>query len=73
MSTLGLVLTTSQERAIRRLLHVLDEVVACYQFSGSFAGNLHGFRWLLYDLDVDVAQQDLPRLVELLYPYISHP
>ena len=73
MSMLGIVLTGSQERAVRRLVSFLDEAAACYQFSGGFAGNLHGSRWPLHDLDVDVAKQDLPRLAEFLQPYIYHP
>jgi len=70
---LGIVLTDSQERAVRRLLGFLDEAAVCYQFSGGFAGNLHGSRWPLHDLDVEVAQQDLPRLAALLHPYILRP
>ena len=73
MSMLGITLTGSQERAVRCLLGCLDAAAACYQFSGGFAGNLHGSRWPLHDLDVEVAQQDLPRLAEILQPYISHP
>src|SRR2546422_790153 len=73
MTMLGIALTGSQERAIRHLISVLDEAAACYQFSGGFAGNLHGSRWPLHDLDVDVAKQDLPRLAALLQPNISHP
>ena len=73
MSMLGIMLTASQVRAIRRLIHVLDEAAVCYQFSGGFAGNLHGSRWPLHDLDVDVARQDLPRLAECLHSYISRP
>jgi hypothetical protein len=73
MNMLGITLTGSQERAVRWLIHCLEEAAACYQFSGGFAGNLHGSRWPLHDLDVDVAQQDLPRLAELLHPSIYHP
>ena len=71
MSMLGITLTSSQERVVRRLIGCLDEAAACYQFSGGFAGNLHGSRWPLYDLDVEVVQQDLPRLAKLLQPYIG--
>jgi len=73
MGMLSITLTDSQERAVRWLIRCLDAAAACYQFSGGFAGNLHGSRWPLHDLDVDVAQQDLPRLAELLQPYIYHP
>lgn len=73
MSMLGIALTGPQERAVRQLIGCLDAAAACYQFSGGFAGNLYGSRWPLHDLDVDVAKQDLPRLAELLQPYIYHP
>src|SRR5437762_11544865 len=66
-------LTPSQERALRRLVGILDQAGACYQFTGGFAGNLHGSRWPLHDLDVDVARADLPRVAELLRPYVTRP
>ena len=61
-------LTASQELALRRLVGILDGAGACYQFTGGFAGNLHGSRWPLHDLDVDVAREDLPQVAELLGP-----
>jgi hypothetical protein len=73
MSMLSITLTGSQEHAVRRLIGILHEAAACYQFSGGFAGNLHGSRWPLHDLDLDVAQQDLLRLAKFLQPYISRP
>jgi hypothetical protein len=66
-------LTAAQQRALRRLVGILDAAGACYQFTGGFAGNLHGSRWPLHDLDVDVARADLPRLAELLRPYTIAP
>jgi hypothetical protein len=66
-------LTASQERALRRLVGLLDASGACWQFTGGFAGNLHGSRWPLHDLDVDVARADLPRVAELLRPYTIQP
>jgi hypothetical protein len=50
-------LTSSQERAVRHLVHLLEEAGACCQFSGGFAGNMHGSCWPLHDLDVDVARR----------------
>ena len=73
MSMLGITLTSRQEHAVCQLIRFLGEAAACYQFSGGFAGNLHGSRWPLHDLDVDVAKSDLPRLAEILQPYISRP
>jgi hypothetical protein len=37
-------LTASQERALRRLVGLLEAAGARYQFTGGFAGNLHGSR-----------------------------
>src|SRR6478672_1179653 len=70
---LAIELTAPQESALRRLVGLLDEAGACYQFTGGFAGNLYGSRWPLHDLDVDVAREDLPRLAELLQPYTTRP
>ena len=70
---LGITLTESQERAVRRLIDYLDSSETCYQFTGGFAGNLYGSRWPLHDLDLDVAEKDLPRLAEILRPYTHHP
>jgi hypothetical protein len=69
----GITLTTAQERALRCLIGMLDEANTCYQFTGGFAGNLHGSSWPLHDLDLDVARADLPRLAELLRPHTTRP
>jgi hypothetical protein len=70
---LGIELTPAQERALRRLIGLLEDAGASYQLTGGFAGNLHGSRWPLHDLDVDVARADLARLAELLKPYTTRP
>jgi len=70
---LGIAVTASQEQALRRLVGVLDRAAVAYQFTGGFAGNLHGSRWPLHDLDLDVAAADLPRLADLLRPFTTRP
>src|SRR6202795_173936 len=70
---LAITWTASQERALRRLVGLPDAAGACWQFTGGFAGNLHGSRWPLHDLDLDVARQDLPRVAESLAPYTTFP
>jgi hypothetical protein len=70
---LSIELTICQQDALRLLVGTLDEAGACYQFTGGFAGNLHGSLWPLHDLDVDVARADLPRLANLLRPYTTRP
>jgi hypothetical protein len=66
-------LTDRQERAIRRLVQILESAATAYQFTGGFAGNLHGSLWPLHDLDIDVPRPDLPRLAEALLPYTIRP
>src|SRR4051794_21968964 len=70
---MGIELTAPQERALRRLVGLLDAAGVRYQFTGGFAGNLHGSSWPLHDLDVDVACEDLPRVAEVLRPYTTRP
>src|SRR5262249_7453004 len=53
------------------LVGMLEKSGVCYQFTGGFAGNLHGSRWPLHDLDVDVAHADLPQVANLLQPYTT--
>jgi hypothetical protein len=67
------VLTAAQERAIRDLVGILESAGIRYQFTGGFAGNLHGSSWPLHDLDIDVAKEDFPRLAELLRPHTLEP
>jgi GNAT superfamily N-acetyltransferase len=70
---LAIELSAAQESALRTLIGILDEANAPYQFTGGFAGNLHGSRWPLHDLDVDVGRADLPRVAELLRPWTTVP
>ena len=70
---LGIELNATQERTLRLLVGILDEAGACYQFTGGFAGNLHGSRRPLHDLDIDVTRADMPQLAELLLPYTTRP
>jgi GNAT superfamily N-acetyltransferase len=71
--TLAIELSASQESALRRLVGILERSGACYQFTGGFAGNLHGSHWPLHDLDLDVAQADLPKIADLLQPHTTQP
>jgi len=70
---LAISLTDSQQRAVRRLVEIFERASATYQFTGGFAGNLHGSRWPLHDIDVDVAARDLPRVARRLELWTTHP
>jgi hypothetical protein len=66
-------LTPAQEHALHWVVGLLEEVGAAYQFTGGFAGNLHGSAWPLHDLDIDVARADLPGLAERMGPWTTRP
>jgi hypothetical protein len=70
---LAVPLTNAAESALRRLVALLEGAGITYQFTGGFAGNLHGSRWPLHDLDLDVARCDCARVAELLEPYTTRP
>ncbi len=40
--------------ALRHVVEVCEALRVPYQFSGGFAGNVHGSQWPLHDIDVDV-------------------
>lgn len=73
LKMLTISLSAAHEFAVRQLVRFLDECASCYQFTGGLAGNLHGSRWPLHDLDLDVAKQDLPRLARFLDPFTYYP
>lgn len=48
------IISPAQRRALLRLVSALETAGIPYQFSGGFAGNVHGSAWPLHDLDLDV-------------------
>jgi len=66
-------LTHAQLRIIRILADWLNQHNVPYQFTGGLAGNIHGSKWPLHDIDVDVYQADIPLLLEQLASWIIRP
>lgn len=56
----------SQRLGFHRLLDALEVTAATYQLTGAVAGNVHGSRWPVHDVDVDVTAADLPRVLDVL-------
>jgi hypothetical protein len=42
-----------------------------YHVTGGLAGNLYGSQWFLRDIDIEVAQKDMDKVVELFREYIT--
>lgn len=55
-------LTHAQHAALRTLVEWLDAASVAYVASGGLAGNLHGSRWPLHDIDVDVPRDVQARI-----------
>jgi hypothetical protein len=59
-------ITAPQRRAIHRVLDLFEAAGLRYQCTGGFAGILHGSKWPLHDLDLDVAKADMPYVASVL-------
>lgn len=62
-----------QRRVLREIVGVLEARGIAYQATGGLAGNVHGSRWPLHDLDFDVANDDLPRVEALFADFVTRP
>jgi hypothetical protein len=59
-----------QLTALDQLLVAFRELNVPYVATGGLAGNLHGSRWPLHDLDFDVPHDALPRLAAHFAPAV---
>jgi len=59
-------ITAEQRRAVHRVLDLLEAAGLRYQCTGGFAGIVHGSKWPLHDLDLDVAKADMPTVERIL-------
>lgn len=55
-------ISVEQFTVLMRILEALNQAQHPYQATGGLAGNLHGSRWPLHDLDFDVATPLLSRM-----------
>jgi hypothetical protein len=66
-------LTEPHRRALRTLLPLLNDLGIRYQITGGLAGNIYGSAWPLHDIDIDVARDDLPKLLARLDAAVVRP
>jgi len=59
-------ITPLQRVSIHRVLDLFDAAGLRYQCTGGFAGILHGSKWPLHDLDLDVAKADMAIVTAVL-------
>lgn len=66
-------LSPDHHEAVSILLACLDDAGIWYRASGGLAGNIHGSRWPLHDIDIDVRAGEWERVLTALADYIDTP
>jgi hypothetical protein len=61
LKTLSLAIATFDRHNIR------------YQATGGLAGNIYGSKWPLHDIDIEVSQRDMAKVVEIFREYTVRP
>lgn len=64
------VLSAAHVHALHTLLDALEQAGVWYRATGGLAGNLHGSRWPLHDIDIDYFRADWPRIEAAMRPYL---
>ncbi|HEY9653438.1 MAG TPA: hypothetical protein V6C95_22445 [Coleofasciculaceae cyanobacterium] len=60
-------------KTLKVLVATFEQHSIEYQFTGGLAGNIYGSTWPLQDIDIDVAQIDIPRVIHSFKDYIIRP
>ena len=64
-------LSPEHHDALSILLACLDDAKVWYRISGGLAGIIHGSKWPLHDIDVDVCAAEWPRVLAALAEFID--
>lgn len=65
-------LTTAQREALSLLITTFETHAVAFQITGGLAGNFHGSRWPLHDLDLEV-DAPLADIAALLADFVTSP
>jgi hypothetical protein len=57
-------------QALKLIIPILHEHNITYRVTGGLAGNFYGSQWQLQDIDIEVAQSDINKIVDLFQEYI---
>ncbi len=67
------VLSEEKLEAIKFLVAILHEHKVPYQFTGGLAGNIHGSKWPLQDIDLEMPRAHIELVAYLLRLHIIEP
>jgi len=66
-------ISSEQLDVIKRLVTILNEHKVPYQFTGGLAGNIHGSKWPLQDIDLEMPRAHIELVAYLLRQHIVTP
>ena len=57
-------------QALKLIIPIFHSHNITYRVTGGLAGNFYGSQWQLYDIDIEVGQSDIHKIVDLFKEYI---
>ncbi|MFA6208376.1 MAG: hypothetical protein WCT03_05750 [Candidatus Obscuribacterales bacterium] len=66
-------ISSEQLEVVKRLVTLLNEHKVPYQFTGGLAGNIHGSKWPLHDIDLEMPRAHIELVAYLLRQHIVTP
>jgi len=67
----SIALSPAQHDAVSILLACLDDAGVWYRATGGLAGNIHGSRWPLHDIDLDVRKDEWDRVLAAMSDFVE--
>lgn len=67
------IISSHHLKTLRFLVATFEQHSIEYQFTGGLAGNVYGSDWPLQDIDIDIAQKDIHRVIHIFKDYVIRP
>ncbi len=67
------IISENHLKTLNLLIATFDRHKISYQVTGGLAGNIYGSKWPLHDIDIEVSQRDMAKVVELFREYTVRP
>ncbi|MEG4323403.1 MULTISPECIES: hypothetical protein [unclassified Microcoleus] len=67
------IISENHLKTLNLLIATFDRQNIPYQVTGGLAGNIYGSKWPLHDIDIEVSQRDMAKVVELFKEYTVRP
>lgn len=67
------IISENHLKTLNLVIATFDRHNIPYQATGGLAGNIYGSKWPLHDIDIEVSQRDMAKVVELFKEYTVRP